>query len=127
MRDAGSQGGVNDVFTYTVRDTTGLLSNEATVDVTVNAIVEALTIKTAQYDRRKAQWNISGSSSQRVGNNITLTLIRADGTTALVRTVPVGANGSWQYKGAGPAAAAGDQIRAVSTFGTIATRAVQIK
>jgi hypothetical protein len=127
-----------DTFTYTVNDNLGAPSNPATVTVTVGATAEAIAINTAEIvmlNKLPAvwQWKINGSSTQRVGNSMTLTLVSSLGVLkGTIGTAAVGANGSWQFQATGglgltPAPALGDIVNATSTFGKVATKALAVK
>ncbi|MHB1400371.1 MAG: CHRD domain-containing protein [Trichloromonadaceae bacterium] len=57
-----------DSFQYVVQDTGGLISAPATVDLTV----EDLRIERADYRVRTGKWHLRGSSSDSLGNAVTL-------------------------------------------------------
>jgi hypothetical protein len=52
-----------DSFTYTVRDAALNTSNIATVNLTVNGIIDTIRVTRALFIRRTGQWTIMGTSS----------------------------------------------------------------
>ncbi len=97
-----------DTFTYAVSNTNGNLSNFATVTVTVTA-PETLTVALAEYRQLSRRWRVSGTSTVRAGQTITITyangtmrnaqLVNGVSTTNatgyVIRTAVVDALGNW--------------------------------
>ncbi|MCZ7626669.1 MAG: cadherin-like domain-containing protein [Candidatus Methylomirabilis sp.] len=52
-----------DSLTYTVGDAAGNTSNVATVNLTVNGVIDTITVTRALYMRRVGQWIIQGATS----------------------------------------------------------------
>jgi hypothetical protein len=82
-----------DSFTYRIIDSAGLISNNATVTITVNN----LALGRAELDLRRLLWNIRGTGTT---PGATLTLVAGpDLTGTLIGTVLVDAAGKWQFRG----------------------------
>lgn len=83
-----------DSFTYTIKDTLGNVSGNATVSVTVNApTAETITITRAQFTLSGALWRIEGNTTARVAGQtmkiFNSATVPADTTTGLLATVTV--------------------------------------
>lgn len=119
-----------DSFTYTVDaviDSISLTSNVATVNITVVAD-EVLTVIKAVFTRNLRWWQISGKTTVKAGNKITLYL-GPDATGPVIGTAAVNLFGSWSFSKAfspvDPGAAT--SITAKSTLGTVVTFPLTIK
>jgi Bacterial Ig domain len=95
--------GPADTFTYTVKDSQGLVSNAATVTVTVSAPAsEALAVTRAQYQVGGASWLIAGTTTDRTaGGQVNIFNNQTVGT-GLLGTASVDSNGSWTLSLTGP-------------------------
>ena len=85
--------GPTNTFTYTVRDNLGVVSNTATVTVTVTPpSTETLAVTRAEFRVGGAEWRIEGTTTARVAETIQIFNSDdgpADGTTGLVGTATV--------------------------------------
>lgn len=108
-----------DSFKYTVNDSIVQVSNVATVNITVVAD-EVLTVTKAVFTRSFRRWQISGKSTLKAGNIITIYL-GPDTTGPVIGTAAVNLFGSWSFSKAfspvDPGAAT--SITAKSTLGTV--------
>jgi Bacterial Ig domain len=89
--------GTPDTFTYTVKNNLGLISNPATVAVTVNSAPssEVLTVTRAQYTVNGSSWRIDGTTNAGVvGETMTVYNNPTVGTAPLGQPVLVN-GGSW--------------------------------
>src|SRR6185369_6334904 len=86
-----------DSFTYNVKDSAGIVSNTATVTVTVTApSTESLGITLAQFIVNGSEWKIEGTTTSRTaGETISIYNSSAVGGTAL-GTAPV-VSGVWKF------------------------------
>lgn len=107
-------------FTYNVKDNQGATSNNATVNVTVNAPAnETLTVTRAQYTLSTRSWRIDGTTTARVnGETISIYNSATVGGTPMA-TVPVAANGSWTLSQVNPTLNTGRRISFQSSFGKV--------
>jgi len=112
-----------DSFTYNIKDTLGNVSpSNATVTVTVTApLTETLAVSRAQFTLNGSAWRIDGTTSARVtGETVKIfnsALVPADGTTGLIATVNVAANGSWTLSQANPVVNAARRISIQTSLG----------
>jgi hypothetical protein len=109
-------------FTYNIKDTLGVVSNNATVNVTVTApATETLAVTRAQFTLNGAAWRIDGTTSARVtGETIKIfnsALVPVNFTDNLIATVPVGGNGAWTLSQNNPAITAARKISIRSSLG----------
>jgi hypothetical protein len=121
-----------DSFKYTVDGVTiidsheypGLTSNVATVNITV----EMLTVTKAVFISSSKWWQISGKSTVKSGNKITL-YVGPDTTGAVIGTVGVNLYGGWSFSKlkslVDPAGAT--NITAQSSVGSVVTFPLTIK
>lgn len=115
-----------DTFKYTVEDLFGQESNAATVTVTV-AASETLTIAKAIFTTSTKRWQISGKSTVKSGNRITLYVGTGTLGSKIVEnatnSVPVNTFGGWSYSKSNSSVDPGGAttITAVSSFGTVVT------
>jgi hypothetical protein len=107
-----------DSFTYNIKDTLGNFSpTNATVTVTVTPVVtvETITINRAQYTLSTGQWRLDGTTSARVAGQtmkiFNSATVPVDGSTGLLATVNVAANGSFTWTSANGAQAPNGQRR----------------
>jgi len=119
-----------DSFKYTVNaviDTFTLTSNIATVNITVFAS-ETLTVTKAIFTTSYKRWQISGKSTVKSGNIITLYL-GPDTTGAVIGTANVNALGGWSLNKSNSSIDPGGatQITAQSSLGTTVTFPLTIK
>ncbi len=119
----------NDSFKYTVDavvDGFSLTSNSATVNLTVSG-GETLTVAKASYTRILKWWQISGKSTVKSGNRITLHV--GSETGLVIGTATVDLFGNWSlsklYSSVYPAGAT--SITAISSLGTAVTFPLTIK
>jgi hypothetical protein len=87
-------------FTYTVADTAGLVSNIATVSVSVAAAAptDSVTILKAQYTVATGQWVVEGSTTGVVNpltKNVTL-YVGSTITGPVIALVPIAVDGRWK-------------------------------
>src|SRR6185369_2941320 len=89
-----------DSFQYTVKDSTGLISNQASVAVTVAAApAAAINVTRAQYTLNNGSWRVDGTITPAPAPGTTLTIYNSPtvGQAALTGAVPVANNGSWNW------------------------------
>jgi hypothetical protein len=110
-----------DSFRYTVNDSFAQVSNIATVNITVVAD-EVLTVTKAIFTVRLKRWQISGKSTVKAGNVITLYL-GPDTSGTIIGTAKVNAFGGWSFsKSNSPVDPGGaTSVTAESTIGTVVT------
>jgi len=113
-----------DSFKYTVNDSFGQVSNVATVSITV----EVLTVTKAIFTASSKKWQISGKSTVKAGNTITL-FLGLDTSGTIIGTAKVNAFGSWSFsKSNSPVdPGAATSVTAESTIGTVVTFPLTIK
>jgi hypothetical protein len=93
-----------DSFTYSVKDSLGVVSNTATVTVTVNTpATESLTVTTAQYIVSTDTWQIDGTTTNR-GLNVVEVFNSPTVGTGSLGTASVDANGNWSLTASGKGA-----------------------
>ena len=115
-----------DTFQYKVADSFGQESNAATVTVTV-AASETLTVTKAVFTTSTKRWQISGKSTVKSGNRITLYVGTGTLGSKIVEndtnSVPVNTFGGWSYSKSNSSVDPGGAttITAVSSFGTVVT------
>ncbi|MGZ3605578.1 MAG: Ig-like domain-containing protein [Thermodesulfobacteriota bacterium] len=115
-----------DTFQYKVADSFGQESNAATVTVTV-AASETLTVTKAVFTTSTKRWQISGKSTVKSGNRITLYVGTGTLGSKIVEndtnSVPVNTFGGWSYSKPNSSVDPGGAttITAVSSFGTVVT------
>jgi len=116
-----------DTFKYTVEDSFGQDSNAATVTVTV-AASETLTVTKAIFTTSYNRWQISGKSTVKSGNIITL-YVGPDTTGAVIGTAKVSLLGGWSLSKSNSSIDPGvaTQITAQSSLGTTVTFSLTIK
>jgi len=116
-----------DSFKYTVNDSFAQVSNVATVNITVVAD-EVLTVTKAVFTRNLRWWQISGKSTVKAGNIITLYL-GPDTTGLVIGTPTVNLLGSWNFSKLFSTVDPGTDtsITAKSTLGTVVTFPLTIK
>jgi hypothetical protein len=88
-----------DTFTYTVRDSFGLVSNAATVTVIVLGSADILTVSRVEYIVSKKRWRIDGSSNV-FGPGINNKVRIHNGPTAtgaVIGIVPIDALGAFTF------------------------------
>jgi hypothetical protein len=89
-----------DSFTYTVRDSTGLISNAGTVTVTVAAApAQTIAVSRAQFTLNGATWRVDGTVLPVPTPGTTLTLYNSPtvGGSVLINNILVQNNGSWTW------------------------------
>ncbi|MDO3378360.1 Ig-like domain-containing protein [Geoalkalibacter halelectricus] len=103
-------------FKYQVSDHCGLLSEEATVTV----FVEDLQLNQAEFRVRLGKWDISGTSSHRTDNRISLYVGAYDAdnpeSNLLIGEADVDENGNWTFSGKSVVSPAGGSVTAVSAL-----------
>jgi len=116
-----------DTFKYTVQDSFGQESNAATVTVTV-AASETLTVTKAVFIARSKWWQISGRSTVKSGNKITL-YVGPDTTGAVIGTATVNIFGGWSFSKLNSPVDPGGatSITAQSTLDTVVTFPLTIR
>ena len=116
-----------DSFKYTVNDSFGQTSNVATVSVTVYA-GETLTVTKAMYTTSLKRWVISGKTTVKSGNVITL-YVGSDTSGTQIGTAKVSAFGTWSFSKSNSPVDPGiaTTITAESTLGTSAVSVLIIK
>ena len=91
-----------DTFSYTVKDFLGMVSNVATVAVTVSAPNEILAVTRAEFQVGGAAWRIDGTTTARVPGE-TMTIYNGPTVGAApLGTVTVTNNGTWTLSTPGP-------------------------
>jgi hypothetical protein len=114
-------------FTYQDQDTAGVLSNVATVTVTVVGAEVLTIIPPANFVVRAARWTVSGTDTPSAGQIIRLEYANGPNTGFVIGSVPVDALGNWllDIKGVtglfNPTTAQATQIKASSFIGGVAT------
>lgn len=106
-------------FTYTVADSGGLRSNEATVTVTVDAApVDTVDITRANFRTGDARWNVRGTSNH-PGVVVDVILVRGGTELGSIVQATADATGAWaiDVRGTALVAQPGDVVRAVSSDG----------
>jgi hypothetical protein len=113
-----------DSFKYTVKDSFGQVSNVATVSITV----EVLTVTKAIFTASSKKWQISGKSTVKAGNTITL-FLGPDTSGTIIGTAKVNAFGSWSFLKSNSPVDPGTatSVTAESTIGTVVTFPLTIK
>jgi len=116
-----------DTFRYTVQDSYAQESNLATVTITV-AASETLTVTKAVFIASSKWWQISGKSTVKSGNKITL-YVGPDTTGAVIGTATVNLFGGWSFSklnsSVNPGGAA--SITAQSALGSVVTFTLTIR
>jgi hypothetical protein len=108
-----------DTFTYTVKDILGVVSNAATVAVTVEAPNEVLTVTRAEFQVGGAAWRIDGTTTARAaGETMTIYNGPTVGATPL-GTVTVTNNGTWTLSTNGPQPVLLQKISVKSFLGSV--------
>src|SRR6185369_7348836 len=103
-----------DTFTYNVKDNLGVVSNAATVTVTMNApATESLTVTTAQYIVSTDTWQVDGTSTTH-GGTVQVFNSPTVGVGSL-GTATVDGNGSWTFTSTGAAAPPNGQFISVQS------------
>jgi hypothetical protein len=110
-----------DTFEYVVQDTGGLISAPATVTI----VVEDLTVTSAEYRPRTGKWRISGTTSDRAANSVTLlggprATLTGQLAEPLIGVAPVDpASGSWSFTSRSGASPGGEpaSVGAISANG----------
>jgi hypothetical protein len=121
-----------DTFTYTVRDSFGVVSNAGKVTVTVLDAPDVLTVTLASYKAAARTWRIDGTSS-RFGPGINNSVKIHNGSTVaapVIGTAPIDALGSFSWvplKGAAPAPDATQLVTIESTGGGVVTASVSVR
>jgi hypothetical protein len=119
-----------DSFTYTVANPSGIVSNAATVTITVNGL-DVVNVTRAQFIAAKNKWRIDGTAQTlNPANTVTVTLNRTGLVLGPVSIDPL--TGAWRVVGRfanpGLIAQPGDTITVSSSFGgVVANFPVQIK
>ncbi len=111
-------------FTYTVRNPLGFISNAATVTVTVNPIVETITVSKAEYNSRLGLWTIQGRTTAPVPPNNTMTIRIGSLAGTLLGTATVDATGNWVLNQANSAIPFNATVSIQSSYGTAVTGTV---
>jgi hypothetical protein len=116
-----------DSFKYTDNDSFGQVSNVATVSLTVYAS-ETLTVTKAMYTTSLKRWVISGKSTAKAGNVITL-FLGPDTSGTQIGTAKVSAFGTWSFAKSNSPVDPGTAtvVTAESTLGTLAASLLTIK
>jgi hypothetical protein len=116
-----------DAFKYTVEDSFGQESNAAAVTVTV-AASETLTVTKAIFTTSLKRWQISGKSTVKSGNKMTLYL-GPDTTGAVIGTATVNLFGGWSFSRLNSPVDPGGatSITAQSSLGTVTSFPITIK
>ncbi len=111
----------NDSFRYTVKDNLARVSNIATVNITVVGN-EVLTVTKALFTTSLKWWQISGRSTVKTGNIITLYL-GPDTTGPVIGAAAVNVLGNWNLSKVRSPIVPGTatSITALSTLGTVVT------
>lgn len=117
-------------FTYTVADLAGVVSNPATVTLTVQGI-ENIAVAGAEFRADKQRWKVSGTSSVQAGQTVTVRP-RNSATGALgsvVGTAVVGAGGAWDLdvRSSAVSGAGFNQVQATSPLGGSGTGALRVR
>jgi hypothetical protein len=119
-----------DAFTYTVRDSFGVLSNVATVTVTVLSGNDVLTVSRVDYVASKKRWRIDGSSNV-FGPGINNSVRVHNGATAtapVIGIVPIDALGAFTFDSTtAPPPDATQLVTLESTGGGVLTTRVAFK
>jgi hypothetical protein len=120
-----------DAFSYAVQDAFGVLSNFATVRVTVQAAADALSVIRLQYIRNKAQWRIDGTSNT-FGPGINNQVLIHNGPTIaspVIGTAQIDALGAftWTSPRPSPAPDVTQLVTLESTGGGVLTAPVTLK
>lgn len=119
-----------DSFTYTVSDTTGDISNLATVTITVtDVLTEDLVVQRALFRSGRNEWRIDGTSTVPGPGNFIDIHLGPDVQGALIATVEVDPLGIWRLKVTdSPVAANGaTQVTVHSTGGATTTGPLQVR
>ena len=111
-------------FTYTVRNPLGFVSNAATVTVTVNPIVETITVGKAEYNSRLGLWTIQGTTNAPVPPNNAMTIRIGSLAGTLLGTATVDATGNWVLNQANSAVPFNATVSIQSSYGTAVTGTV---
>ena len=112
--------GYVDEVTYILRDACG---TESVVSSAIILVVEDLQIDQAEFRVRLGKWDISGTSSHRVDNQISLYVGAYDAdnpeNNLLIGTADVNDDdsGSWRFTGKSAVSPAGGTVTAVSAIG----------
>jgi Big-like domain-containing protein len=119
-----------DTFTYTVRDSFGVVSSPATVTVINTPQGDILTITRAQYTVKSGRWRCDGTSNL-FGATITNTVRIHNGPTVaspVLATVPISALGAftWDSGNKGPAPDGTRVVTFESTGGGVVTIALTL-
>jgi hypothetical protein len=119
-----------DTFTYTVRDSFGVVSNPATVTVLVLGSNDILTVSRVDYIVSKKRWRIAGSSNV-FGPGINNKVKIHNGPTAtgsVIGFVPIDALGAFTFDTtSAPAPDATQLVTLESTGGGVLTTRVAFK
>ncbi|MFL5299194.1 MAG: Ig-like domain-containing protein [Anaeromyxobacteraceae bacterium] len=120
----------SDTFTYTVRDSFGVVSTPATVTVINTPRGDVLTITRALYTAKSGRWRADGTSNL-FGPTITNSVRIHNGPTVaspVIATVPISALGAftWDSGNKGPAPDASRIVTFESTGGGVVTIALTV-
>lgn len=118
-------------FTYTVADRAGVVSNPATVTVTVQGIETIAVAAGAEYRADQQRWKVSGTSSVRAGQTVSIRP-RNSATGALggvVGTAVVDAAGAWilDARAAALSGTGFNQVQVTSPLGGSGIGALRLK
>ncbi|MBI5583672.1 MAG: tandem-95 repeat protein [Deltaproteobacteria bacterium] len=116
-----------DTFTYTVRNTLGVISNVATVTVTIITNAEVITTDRAEYNLRLRQWTVAGRTTapSPPANTMTIRTGATPGAGTVIGTATVGVDGKWSFNRANSPVAFDAAVNVVSSYGKSATAAVR--
>ena len=114
-------------FTYDVQNFLRLLSNPATVTVTVAPIAETITIAKAEFNARLRLWTVTGKTTASPPPNTTMTIHTGTvpGAGTLLGTAPVDAAGNWVFNLANSAIPFNANVNVQSSYGTAVTSPVR--
>ena len=114
-------------FTYTVRGPTGVVSNPALVTVTVNPLVETITVARAEFNARLRAWTVTGKTTAVSPPNNTMTIRTGSAVGTLLGTAPVDAAGNWALNLASSPVPFNATVSVQSSYGTAVTSAVNLR
>ena len=85
-------------FTYNVKDTTGVVSNNISVTVSIASVIsDAVTVLRAQYTLAKSQWDVQGTTTNLTTTPRTVTIYFGSGLNGPLIGTAVDAGGKWAF------------------------------